>query len=249
MLRIKIRHSVLSTAVILIVLLSLSVQVSLSANDSGVTHQEIVILKERIAQMSNRIQMLKDREEVEDLISIYGYYLDKNLWDQVADLFTDDGTIEISQRGVYVGRKRIRESLELYGTQNLPPEHLHNHVQAQPVIHIAVDGKTAWSRHRAISQLGSFGKDGLTHGGVYENEYSKENGIWKIKKDHVYTTFFAVYGKGIIAGARGAAMPSEAIPPDLPPTEIYQAFPGVYLPPFHYKHPVTGKDIIWNSNE
>ena len=233
----------------ILVLLALIIPVSLYSKDDGTMDKQISDLRKRVALMEHRVQQLKDREAVENLISIYGYYLDKNLWDQLADLFSEDGTIEISQRGVYVGKKRIRESLELYGPRGLPHGYLHNHIQAQPVIHIAADGRTAWSRHRAISQLGSYGKDGLTHGGIYENEYVKEDGVWKIKRDHVYTTFFAVYGKGLIAGARGAAMPSETIPPDLPPTEVYESFPGVYLPPFHYRHPVTGREIKWEGHE
>lgn len=234
---------------VILLLLALGTPVSRSADDKIVMDKEITNLRDRVTEMEQRVQRLKDREAIENLISVYGYYLDKNLWDQLTDLFTEDGTIEISQRGVYVGKKRIRESLELYGPQGLPHGYLHNHIQLQPVIHIAANGKTAWSRHRAVSQLGSLGKDGLTHGGVYENEYRKENGVWKISNDHVYTTFFAVYGKGLIAGARGAAMPSETIPPDLPATEVYEAFPGVYLPPFHYRHPVTGRDIKWEGNE
>lgn len=236
-------------AMAIAILLAFTTPISLYSKDDGPVDRQIADLRKRIVGMEHRIQQLKDREAIENLISIYGYYLDKNLWDQLADLFSENGTIEISQRGVYVGKKRIRESLELYGPRGLPHGYLHNHIQAQPVIHIAADGKTAWSRHRAISQLGSYGKDGLTHGGVYENEYVKEDGIWKIKKDHVYTTYFAVYGKGLIAGARGAAMPSEAIPPDLPPTEVYEAFPGVYIPPFHYSHPVTGREIKWDGHE
>ena len=234
---------------VIVVMLVLINPVTLYSKDDGIMDQQIMKLQGQVAVMEHRIQQLKDREAIENLISIYGYYLDKNLWDQLTDLFSEDGTIEISQRGVYVGKKRIRESLELYGPRGLPHGYLHNHIQAQPVIHIAADGKTAWSRHRAISQLGSFGKDGLTHGGVYENEYVKEGGIWKIKKDHVYTTYFVVYGKGLIAGSRGAAMPSKTIPPDLPPTEVYEAFPGVYIPPFHYKHPVTGREIKWDGHE
>ena len=223
--------------------------VSLYSKEDGNMDRQIADLRKQVSMMEHRVQQLKDREAIENLISIYGYYLDKNLWDQLTDLFSEDGTIEISQRGVYVGKKRIRESLELYGPRGLPQGYLHNHIQIQPVIHIATDGKTAWSRHRAFSQLGSYGKAGLTHGGVYENEYVKEDGIWKIKKDHVYTTYFVVYGKGLIAGSRGAAMPSKTIPPDLPPTEVYEAFPGVYIPPFHYKHPVTGREIKWDGHE
>ena len=236
------------TAVIAVLLVFIT-PVSLFSKGDRTMDRQIADLRERIAGMERRVQQLKDREAIENLISIYGYYLDKNLWNQLADLFSENGTIEISQRGVYVGKKRIRESLELYGPRRLPHGYLHNHIQTQPVIHISADGNSAWSRHRVISQLGSYGKDGLTHGGVYENEYIKEDGIWKIKKDHVYTTYFVVYGKGLNAGARGAAMPSEAIPPDLPPTEVYEAYPGVYIPPFHYKNPVTGREIKWDGHE
>ncbi len=46
---------------------------------------------------------------------MYGYYFDKNQWDSIADLFTEDATYEIGQRGVYKGKKRIREALNLIG--------------------------------------------------------------------------------------------------------------------------------------
>ena len=36
---------------------------------------------------------------------MYGYYLDKQQWDLLTDLFVEDSTMEISQRGIYVGRK------------------------------------------------------------------------------------------------------------------------------------------------
>jgi hypothetical protein len=28
---------------------------------------------------------------------------------------------------------------------------------------------------------------------------------------------------------------------------VYQAFPGFFLPPFHYLHPVTGKPVAWDD--
>jgi hypothetical protein len=212
---------------------------------SGETDQapEIALLQENISLMEQRVERLRDREAIENLINIYGYYLDKALWDQVADLFAEDASIEISQRGVYVGKQSIRASLQLYGPQGLEHAHLHNHIQLQPVITIAPDGKTAWSRHRAFSQLGQHEGTAIWHGGGYENEYVNENGVWKFMKDHVYTTFFSNYGKGWVNGARGAAQPSDSIPPDLPATEFYEALPEVYLPAFHYRHPVTGREI------
>ena len=41
------------------------------------------------------------------------------LWDDAADLFADNGTIEIGVDGVYVGKARIREYLQrLHGGQD-----------------------------------------------------------------------------------------------------------------------------------
>ena len=68
----------------------------------------------------------------------------------------------------------------------------------------------------------------------------KVNGVWKIHKDHVYTTFFAAYDPGWSYGSRPTPKASPKIPPDLPPSEKYEAFPEVYMPPFHYKNPVSG---------
>ncbi len=58
---------------------------------------------------------LRDEQAVENLQKIYGYYFDRRMWDEVADLFADDGTIEMAQRGVYVGKPRVREFLNLLG--------------------------------------------------------------------------------------------------------------------------------------
>jgi hypothetical protein len=207
---------------------------------------QLRMLQDKISVMEQQLQRLRDREDIENLISAYGYYLDKALWDQVADLFTADGAIEISRRGVYVGKQRIRESLELYGPQGLQQQHLHNHIQLQPLISIADDGETAWSRHRALSQLGTFGRDGIWSGGIYENEYVKEDGIWKFRSDHIYSTFFSFYEDGFVGG-RPAPLPSADLPPDLPATEDYASYPDVYLPAYHFKHPVTGRAIRSNG--
>ena len=38
---------------------------------------------------------------------MYGYYLDKQQWDLLTDLFVEDSTMEISQRGIYIGKKSV----------------------------------------------------------------------------------------------------------------------------------------------
>ena len=193
--------------------------------------------------LEQHVQRLTDVRAIENLISAYGYYLDKQLWDALAELFAEDATMEISQRGVYVGRRRIRQALELFGPQGIERGHLHNHLQLQPVIHVTPDGTRAFCRSRAFSQLGTYEGNGIWHGGVYENELVKQRGVWKFKRDHVYTTFFADYARGWKEGARAAAKVSDKIPPDRPPSEVYEAFPGVYIPPFHYRHPLQASGL------
>src|SRR5690606_33682898 len=82
-------------------------------------------------------------------------------------------------------------------------------------------------------------RTGIWGDGVYENEFVKENGTWRFKSDHVYTTFFAPYDKGWAMGARATPKASTKIPPDRPPTEVYEALPEIYVPRFHYPNPVT----------
>jgi len=184
-------------------------------------------------QIARRAQLLRDTDEIEKLVSMYGYYLDKQQWDALTELFAEDSSMEISQRGVYFGKKGVRRALELFGPQNILPNHLHNHIQLQPVIHVSPDGQRASIRSRALSQLGTFGAIGVWGDGVYENEVVKENGVWKIHTDHVYTTFFAPYDPGWGFGARATPKASPKIPPDAPPTEVYESLPEIYVPPFH----------------
>jgi hypothetical protein len=199
----------------------------------------VAALQTSIAQLHRRIQLLHDRDAIENVVSMYGYYLDKQQWDLLTDLFSEDCTFEISQRGVYHGRKGVRRALELFGPQPIEPNHLHNHIQLQPLITIAADGQRARVRSRALSQLGTYNAVGVWGDGVYENEFIKVNGVWKIHKDHVYTTFFTTYNEGWAFGSRPTPKASPKIPPDAPPSEKYESLPEVYVPPFHYKNPVT----------
>ena len=72
-----------------------------------------------------------DETQVQNLQHSYGYYLDRKLWDDVADLFADDGSLEIAGHGVYVGKARIRRALEaLYGPSPLRTGELFDHINS-----------------------------------------------------------------------------------------------------------------------
>jgi hypothetical protein len=190
-----------------------------------------------LAPYEREVARLEAHDAIENLQAIYGYYFDKNQWDQIADLFTEDGTYEIGQRGVYKGRKRVRAALDLIGPAGAQPGLLNNELQLQPIIHVSKDGKTAKARWRTMEMKGQHGKSGAWGSGIYENEYALQDGKWKISKLHYYLTFRADYDKGWAKGALPIEKVSDTLPPDAPPTEVYGSLPDVYLPPYHYANP------------
>jgi hypothetical protein len=218
-----------------------------SAESAGAPLLSSIEAMEQVADgVEHRLGLLEDFAQLENLQMRYGYYLATLEWDRLAQLFASDGNIEIALRGAYIGRASIRRSLNLYGEPGVHEGNLHNHMQFQPVIHVADDGKTARVRARAFSMMGNYGKAGMWMGGIYENQFVKEDGVWKFKHDQVYNTYFIPYEEGWKdLKPRPPPGVSATNPPDRPPSVQFEMFPRPsYVPPFHYNNPVTGKPAV-----
>ncbi len=205
-------------------------------------------LQARLAALNAQAARIEDANAVKKLQRAYGYYIDKGYWGEAASLFADDATMEIGVDGVYVGQARILERLMLDGGGNpgpgLPFGQIYHRMQLQPVVDVALDGTTAKGRWREIALLGHYHQDAEWGAGVYENEYVKQNGVWKIRKLHYYPSFVAPYDGGWarlkpVTGDWKSAV-GKALPADRPPTVRYEPFPQTFTPPFHYKSPVSG---------
>jgi hypothetical protein len=189
-----------------------------------------------------RLGAVEDRASIENIQTAYGYYLATLLWDDLTALFADNGTIEIALRGVYVGKAAVRRNLNLYGQAGLDDGVLHNHMQFQPVIDVAPDGRSARLRSRALSMMGNFNRNATWMGGTYENEFVKIDGRWMFLRDQQVNTYFAPYETGWKDLAQRAAPGiTDANPPDRPPTFQFDLYPKNFLMPFHYPNPVTGR--------
>jgi hypothetical protein len=203
---------------------------------------DVAKLEATVAAYEGELAILRSRQDIENLQAAYGYYFDKGQWRQVADLFSAKGSFEFGQRGVYVGRAHILKAMTvLFGPEGLRPGQLNNYMMLQPIIDIAPDNRTAKARWRSDVEVASGGK-GEWGEGEYENEYVNEHGVWKLSKLHYYVTVMADYDKGWREAPIPMDGPSKEFPPDRPPTEVYASLPDVYLPPYHYKNPVTGGD-------
>jgi len=205
--------------------------------------QDAAAVKARVEALRARVELLKDHDKIENLQAAYGFYFDKSLWSEVADLFADDGSFEYGQMGVYVGKAHIKRGLTLISKEGPEFGKLNNHMQLQSIIDVAPDGKTAKARFRGMMQLSRANEGGQWGDGVYENDYVKQNGVWKIARLHFYVDGVTDYDLGWTKSAIPLAGQSAAIPPDKPPTEVYRGYPGAYIPPYHYPHPVTGQPL------
>ena len=207
-------------------------------------------LDAQIDMLTLRVEKLEATRAVKKLQRAFGYYVDRGLWGDAADLFADRGTLEFGADGVYVGRDRIREYLKRLGggQEGLAYGQLNEWVTLQPATSISADGRSATARWRDLGMLGQFKKHAEWRDGIYENAYAKgPDGIWQITSLHLYVNFVAPYEKGWARLRPGDGLAqseaSRAFPPDRPPTRVYAAFPTPAVPPFQARNPVTGKPV------
>lgn len=209
--------------------------------------------------------MHADEAEIRKVHFKYGYYLDKCLYDEVVAMFSDhpDAYVEFlgsRYRGkagierLYKGRFQQRFVAGRNG-----PVHgfLLDHIMMQDIVDVDPSGTHAWCRMRALMQAGLHKSILAEHprgyaqwweGGLYENEYIKENGVWKLFRYRYFPFWHADYETGWTHTRENyVPWPTVTYPTDpLGPDEIIEQkmlWPDTRVVPFHYPHPVTGRRV------
>ena len=208
---------------------------------SAAQAQQLAEAKAAAERIAHTLDRLEDEHAVENLQRSYGYFVDKALWKETADLFTDDATLEIGGRGVFAGKPRVLQYYTWLQPHGLTYGQLYNHIQLQPIVSIAPDGMSAKGRWHFLAEVGEYQKQARWGFGTYENEYVKQNGVWKIKTLHGYFRMYTEYARGWGKQAVPNTHPEKELPPDQPPTVKYETYPATFIPPYHYANPVTGK--------
>ena len=144
----------------------------------------------------------QDRAEIEDLMARYLFAIDYHDWDAYLATFAEDGEIEFAS-GSFKGHAAIREAVtrfaegigRFYQTADGQPAKL-RHIILQTAIR--VEGDRAWARSQwlemANNGLGDEPKTGTY--GIYEDEFSKDDGRWLIAKRRVLNEFIPNRGSG-----------------------------------------------------
>jgi hypothetical protein len=118
---------------------------------------------------------------------------------------------------------------------------LFNHMHLQPVIHVSPDGQSANVRSRLLVMFGISGTNAQWGSGIYENQFAKQDGVWKIAYLHGYQTFYTNYEDGWAKRSSSIFAPYERLPPDRPQSVPYDPYPTAFVPPFHYVNPVSSR--------
>ena len=215
-----------------------------AGKSAGMDEKQITEYRERIRVLKARAQRIKDSSDIKRLQRIFGYYFDRGLWNEIADLFSENATLEYARDGIYKGKGKIREYFYALGGNKpgLRDGQLNEHFQLMPVITLSDDGLTAKGRWRDLSLQGQYGESAFWGEGPYENEYVKENGVWKISKLCWYQTVLVPY-EGAWAkneDANHGIYVSGILKPDMPYNKDFGYWPETFLPPFHFENPVAG---------
>jgi len=219
--------------------------------------EEIAALKAQVAELTHRTGVLEDIHAIRTLHFKYGYYMDKWLFPEIVDLFAEECEMHFLN-GIFKGKQGVgrffSEELGIKGpTYGVLTDHLH----VQDIVDVAPDRMSAKGRFRIFLMAGihETTKDPppipsqFWEGGVYENTYIKENGVWKLKVLNYNLAWQAEYEKGwgrsdvnlLMVSPFTKTYPEDPRGPDELKAEPFRHWPDNYLVPFHYPHPVTGK--------
>jgi hypothetical protein len=226
---------------------------------------DIAALAARVEKLEHELGIQQDIHQIRRIQYTYGYFIDKSQYSECVDLFADDGEVWFLG-GVYKGKEGLRrlyiERFRGTFTQgHNGPRYgwLLDHPQLQMVIDVADDRKTATVRGRSMMQAGLHeSAEGQQRawweGGVYDNRYVCEDGVWKIARLGYFPFWHGTFQDGWAKTpidyipAPKVCFPEDPLGPDFILEPAPRLWPATDIVPFPYNHPVTGQPIVCDNS-
>jgi hypothetical protein len=216
-------------------------------------------LEAKVKTLEDKIRTLEDTEEIKKLQRAYGFYLEHWMAEDIIDCFADGEDTELLvAAGHYVGKESIRDffhhgkkGIEVRKADN--GEFLHQVMQLSGIVHVAPDGRTAKGRWYGFGANAFPAEGGKVNpgwmNGVYEVDYIKQDGRWRMKKVHWCMTFHCPYTVGWVELERRLDVKMDRpyrrnplLKPDGAPEET--RYPSGFICPFHFDNPATGREAL-----
>ena len=186
-------------------------------------------LSDQINRLSNQVGSLEDAMAIRRLHQMYESHLDKGRYEEVVNLFADDGEV-VFNGGVFAGKNKgvhrlycDRFSSGLAGKKIEPAPGFEPDSTQQDIVEVAPDRKSAKaqfpysmqvgtpmtedSQLLAMARLQGEGVRKWWEGGIHEVSYVKDGDSWKINRLEYRVTSKADYRPG-----RSYARPIEVSP-------------------------------------
>ena len=213
---------------------------------SDTVETKVKALEEEVVNLRKQLKVLQDVEDIKRLQCAYGYYLERWMSEEIIDCFSSSPEVSGTfVEGTYKGPEGIRKYFRK--TREQPPEFLHQVMQVSPVITVDPDGLRAKGRWYGYGTVAfrpvNKAIDPNIMSVVYEMEYIKEDGVWKILKLALQLHYS--YNMRRMLGMTSedeSAAPEGSL--ELHPDEWAKyntSYPSGYIYPIHFVHPVTGK--------
>jgi 3-phenylpropionate/cinnamic acid dioxygenase small subunit len=129
--------------------------------------------------LEEQVQWLVDRAQISELLHAFAQALDTKNWAGYADLYAEDGAIELPW--VTIPRSEMVGSVE----RDLGGYHATHHMSANH--QITIDGDTATSRSyfQATHVIDAADQSKWVGGGWYDNTYRRTEEGWKLTRARV----------------------------------------------------------------
>lgn len=187
------------------------------APPDGLTLDEILV---RIARLDAEVA-------ARNLQHMFGYYLDRKMWDDVADLFGDDGMLVVGKATPASGSAAIWRQLEAeFGSSGLAVGELNDHPQFNLTVDVDRDGRSATVRGQELGMRGTRDGKATWSLSTFSTRIVRRAGVWKIGEMRIDREMKASYSLGWSE--------SDLLPTMTTGERIIAPFPP---------HPVTGKSV------
>lgn len=220
-------------------------------------------LEQRLAALETEVGRLTAIDEVKQLMNKYGYMLDKCYYDEIPDLFVPERVArpEIYHDGAcFAGSKGVRRFYDFFkgrhaeGRNGPVQGEFVDHPVMQHVVTVLPGNERALGRSRILVQMVRHkdkqgGPVQLWGAGLYENEYMRVEGRWRLLRLNLSIYWVTSFDEGWAMVTEKPAPPPVLFPddpfgPDRLVDHAAASWPASTKAfPFHFAHPTTGQAI------
>ena len=131
-----------------------------------------------LEELKKRVRALEDTEAIRGIRNKYFRCLDGRLWDEMAECFTDDVSAKyFNGEFKFEGKEALLGFFSMGLTDDLLGMHHGHHPEIEITSETTARG--TWGLYNYL--IDKRNNRGQRIAGVYQDEYVKENGQWKIK--------------------------------------------------------------------